>query len=341
MTVATPESPSPTRRTTLARLAAAPNRRVAAFAWAMLSIASACGGDDAADEQAAAASPTTPPARSTAPASWDVAGVLGACGLSHAHARAVLGPHRLHVTTTTALAPEGDPATHEAAVGERRPLSESITDDLDLVWATTAPNQPRFSLTQSNNHDRGRAVVVDGEQVYTRDHGRDWYVAPLQSDVHELWLDDAARAVHDVLALAAPQLAVAASSTPGAGIAGGDAMTIILSRSADRDDARVPATVRADPRAAWRAQATIDTIEGTLVLDATSGVWLSATVTVAYSTPGPDGRRLRGRVELRGETTPMAAEAASVSVPAGALPLLERTRYEVEREELLDGLAGR
>ncbi|MBK6916223.1 MAG: hypothetical protein IPH07_02370 [Deltaproteobacteria bacterium] len=215
MTVATPESPSPTRRTTLARLAAAPNRRVAAFAWAMLSIASACGGDDAADEQAAAASPTTPPARSTAPASWDVAGVLGACGLSHARARAVLGPHRLHVTTTTALAPEGDPATHEAAVGERRPLSESITDDLDLVWATTAPNQPRFSLTQSNNHDRGRAVVVDGEQVYTRDHGRDWYVAPLQSDVHELWLDDAARAVHDVLALAAPQLAVAASSTPG------------------------------------------------------------------------------------------------------------------------------
>ncbi len=302
----------------------------------------ACGEPDApAPAEAPASSPrdrsNDHDALVQALAAGDPDALLTATAQHHAQVRAALGPHRLHASVAFELSPEGAPASEEPAVGERRPAQQQLADELELVWAQAPPNAPRFSLTQSNDKDRGRDVIVDGDQVYTRHRNRGWYVGPRQSDVYELWLDDAVRSVHDVLALARPRLALAARAVAGGGIAGADAVELTLSRSGTA----APRPDGASPREAWRAKAEIDELSGTVLLDATTAVWLSAEITVGYSMPGPDGRPLRGRVVLRAQNTPLAPEAAVVSPPTDARPLLERTRYELERIELLDGLAGR
>ncbi|MBX7078911.1 MAG: hypothetical protein K1X88_06960, partial [Nannocystaceae bacterium] len=165
-------------------------------------------------------------------AAGDPEALLTATAQHHAQLRAALGAHRLHVSLAFELTPEGAPAQEEPAVGEQRPQPQQLADEIELVWAQAPPNAPRFSLTQSNDKDRGRDVIVDGDQVYTRQRNRDWYVGPRQSDVYELWLDDAARSVHDVLALARPRLALAARAVAGGGIAGADAVELTLSRNA-------------------------------------------------------------------------------------------------------------
>ncbi len=263
-------------------------------------------------------------------AQGDVAALLEALRQPHARARAATGPHRMVVHATFDLSPQGEPATPEPAVDELRPSAQHVDDNLELLWVTSSPNQPRFSLSQSNDHDRGRDVVVDGEAIYTRQRNRGWYVGPLQSDLYELWLDDAQRSVYDAVALAAPQLAVA--------VAAGDAgrLSFTLSRAATTN----AALVVADERATWRKAAAIDEIAGTLEVDGHSGAWLKADVRVGFSMPGPDGRRLAGRVTLVAQTTAVDAQTP-LAVPTGALPLLERDRYDAERARVLDGLAGR
>lgn len=306
-------------------------------AWLVgLALAAACGDDDAAP----AASANVEAARSEAPAglaAGEVAAVLDALRQSHARVRTAVGPHRMHVHATFDLAPQGEPATPEPAVDELRPQAQHVDDDLELVWLTTGVNHPRFSLSQSNDHDRGRDVVVDGEHIYTRQRNRAWYVGPLQADLYELWLDDAQRSVYDVVALAAPQLAIAVAEADG-GFSSGDggALQLTLSRAAAVD----PRLAVTDPRSAWRKDATMDSIEGTVLVDARSGAWFGADVRIAFSMPGPDGRTLVGRVAVTAEASAIDA-SAPLAVPTDAQPLLERTRYDAERARLLDGLAGR
>jgi hypothetical protein len=299
-----------------------------AFVLAMGIVPPACG-----DEPSGSGNAPATASRPMAPAGLaqgDVAALLEALRQPHARARAATGPHRMVVHATFDLSPQGEPATPEPAVDELRPSAQHVDDNLELLWVTSSPNQPRFSLSQSNDHDRGRDVVVDGEAIYTRQRNRGWYVGPLQSDLYELWLDDAQRSVYDAVALAAPQLAVA--------VAAGDAgrLSFTLSRAATTN----AALVVADERATWRKAAAIDEIAGTLEVDGHSGAWLKADVRVGFSMPGPDGRRLAGRVTLVAQTTAVDAQTP-LAVPTGALPLLERDRYDAERARVLDGLAGR
>lgn len=299
-----------------------------AFVLAVAVVPAACG-----DEPSTTGSSPIGASTPTAPAGLaqgDVAALLEALRQPHARARAATGPHRMAVHATFDLSPQGEPATPEPAVDELRPVAQHVDDTLELLWVTASPNQPRFSLSQSNDHDRGRDVVVDGETIYTRQRNRGWYVGPLQSDLYELWLDDAQRSVYDAVALAAPQLAV--TVTPGAD----GRLSFALSRAA----AANLALVVADDRAAWRKAAAIDEIAGTLEVDGRSGAWLAADLRVGFSMPGPDGRPLVGRVTLVAQTTAVDAQTP-LAVPTGALPLLERDRYDAERARLLDGLAGR
>ncbi|MBC8067522.1 MAG: hypothetical protein IAG13_04240, partial [Deltaproteobacteria bacterium] len=90
----------------------------------------------------------------------------------------------------------------------------------------------------------------------------------------------------------------------------------------------------------WRGGADIEEVSGNVLLDAASGTWLSAEVHVRYAVAGPDGRRLRGSVDVTGTVAPLSPELAHIEIPSDAQPLLERTRYEAERARLLDGLAG-
>jgi hypothetical protein len=113
------------------------------------------------------------------------------------------------------------------------------------------------------------------------------------------------------------------------------------SRSSSRSRARPIVVGSADPLRAWRKDAEITAITGEVVVDAKSGLWLAADVHVGYTMPGPDGRDLRGDAHVKGSVTPLQPDTATIEVPADVAPILERTRYEVERTRLLDGLAGR
>lgn len=303
----------------------------------------ACGDDGDASSGTAASEAKAAAIAPARLADGDIAALLEALHASHARLRATTGPHKLTVRTTFDLSPQGEPKTPEPAIDERRPMPQHIEDTLELVWLTTAVNEPKFSLSQSNDHDRGRDVVVDGERIYTRQRNRGWYVGPLQADLYELWLDDAQLAVHDVVALAAPQLAVTVTPTEGPGDTrsgapgvGGSALLFTLSRAATAN----PSLAVDTQRAAWRKGASIDEVDGTVLVDAASGAWITADVRVGFSMPGPDGRALVGRVTIVAERTAMDAQAP-LAVPTDAQPLLERTRYDAERARLLDGLAGR
>jgi hypothetical protein len=303
-----------------------------------------CGDEDeseAAQAPAAGVRETVVRDHSAGLASADVGAVLESLAQAHGAAREAIGPHKLKVHVEVALAPQGEPPTPEAEVGKPRPMADAVKDDIEVVWGSAPGGPPRFSLAQHNDHDHGRDVVVAEERMFTRHEHRGWYVQPLQADVWELWLDDAQRSVSDVLALAAPRLHVASSTRAGEGLAGGDAIALVLGLADTHDPSRASAAGLRE----WRKDAEITAIAGDVVVDARTGLWLSADVRVSYSMPGPDGRPLHGDAKVSGSVTPLTPDTATIEVPEpelqGVSPLLERTRYEVEQARLLDGLAGR
>lgn len=297
-----------------------------------------CGDDegDAAQDPAAVASAASGD-RTSALASADVGALVNALAQGHAIARTTIGPHELSVSVDLSLTPVGEPATPEAEVGKPRPLADAVRDEIRLRWASTPGTAPRFSLTQHNDHDHGRDIVVADERMYTRHEHRGWYVQPLQVDVWELWLDDAQHALYDVVALAAPRLQLQSTTRAGEGLAGGDALALQLALASAPD----PSKAVQGPQQAWRKDVEITAITGEVVVDAKSGLWLAADVHVGYSMPGPDGRALRGDAHVKGTVVALQPESTTLEVPTDVAPVLERTRYEVERARLLDGLAGR
>jgi hypothetical protein len=314
------------------------------MALCLVTVVAGCGDEDESDTaQAPAAGDRTAehPDRTQALASADVGALLESLAQDHAAARGAIGPHALKVHVEVALAPQGEPPTPEAEVGKPRPVADAVRDDIELVWGSAHGRPPLFSLAQHNDHDHGRDVVVADERMYTRHEHRGWYVQTLQADVWELWLDDAQRSVSDVVALAAPRLHVESSTRAGEGLAGGDAIALKLALA----DAHDPARVSGEGLREWRKDAEITAIAGDVLVDAKTGLWLTADVRVSYAMAGPDGRPLHGNAMVSGAVTPLTTDTATVKVPTpeeeGVAPLLERTRYEVEQARLLDGLAGR
>ncbi len=197
-------------------------------------------------------------------------------------------------------------------VGDRALRAESVNDELELLWiGIDEEDQPRFSLSQSNDHERGREVIMDGGRVYTRLRFRPWLLRDLEGSAHELWLSDAYRVVRDAVQLAGPRLSVEVTRK-------GDLVRVELSRS-DADE--------------------IDSVEGWLTLDPSSGAWRGAEITVTHHAESVDGRILRGRVDLEAHLEP--APDARLQLPEDALPSPERVRPQEERALLLDDLAAR
>jgi hypothetical protein len=305
------------------------------FATVALALLTAvgCNEDDASDERGVA--PRAGFDWSAKLEQGEPGDLLAALAQPHAVAREAIGPHRLRYTGSFSLQPS-DPSDAPPPLDGPVVPSQSVADALTLVWATPEAEGPRFSLTQNNDHERGRDVIVEGGQVYTRLHPRDWMFYPLETDVYELWLDDAQTAPHDLLQFAAPQLSVTASPRPGEGLAGGDAIAFDLGAS----DHEQPALRAEGPTRAWREGVVLDEIRGAIVVDGATGVWLNADIGIHYALAGADGRELRGAIQLRGAVEPLTEDAAVVTAPAEALPLPQRTRYEEERARLLDGLAA-
>jgi hypothetical protein len=303
-------------------------RRIRASLAALLFTAAACSACRTdASAPGVADTATAADERITAlPAELDVPTILAVLGQPHAQMRARVGPHRLDYTARFVLAPVEDPG--RPRVGERVVRPQAVTDTLSLVFAGDDPLA--FRLEQHNDADQGRSIVVLGERIYSQMRHRSWHVRDLDSQLHEQWLDDAHHAVADALAFAAPQLSIAVED--------GDADTVhvVLSRA----DAPDPDAIVDEPSAAWRAQASLDRIDGELELDRPTASLRAARIEVDFSVPDPGGRPLRGELRLSATLAPASADALNVSAPEGALPLPERERYELERAELLDGLAA-
>jgi hypothetical protein len=273
----------------------------------------------------------------------DLDAVLAALGQRHHVVREAIGPHELRYEATFDLVPEPERA-EPPAVDENVVDPQSVHDELALVWAGEATGAG-FSLAQGNDHDRGRDVVVKDGRLYSRMRPRAFTVHELETTVFELWLDDAQHAVHDAVQFAAPGLAIASEQRQGGGLAEGDAVAITLSAADTVDPARNYRVGPTGPEAPdlvskWRGDVAFEAISGTVLIDQTTGAWLQADIELRWSLPGGDGRPLRGAMNLVGNVTALAAEKAQVVAPADAVPLPERTRYEAERQRLLDGLAA-
>ncbi len=302
---------------------------------ATLGATSSCG-DDETPEPPAASQRDAPPEVEDSSERWsepDVQTLLAALARPHAEVRVAMGPHRLETTTDFSLVPPGEPTPRRPAIDQPVVEPQQLHDETTLRW-TQVDGTPRLSLSQSNDHDRGRDVIAVDETVHVRKAHRGWFHYPRDSELLEQWLDDAQHAVHDVVELAAPQLALEVSKAPSAGLDGEPGVEITL-RLAESPTAE---HVVNGPTQGWRAGAEIQAIEGTITLDERSGAWLRADVDVRYRLVGADGQPLEGRVHLRGEVTP--DRSIAVQPPAESSPLPSRSRYDDEARQLLDGLAA-
>ena len=306
----------------------------------------ACGEDSEADAAPSAAAAGATHATTTT--DWSeriaepgVADLLAALAQPHAVIRPAVGPHRLHTEADFSLTPtdvfvptEDNPSRPLRPVDQPVVLPQQVHDEVTLQWAPEDEDDIRLSLAQHNDHDRGRDVIVLGETVHVHHDHRGWFHYGRDSDVLELWLDDAQRSVHDAVQLAAPRLALQITPLPEGGLAGGAAVEIALSLAEDRDDR----LVAAGPTQGWRSGATVNAVSGVVRLDAKTGAWLSAEVDVRYALIGANGQPMDGHLQLRGDVQPGAP--AAIAAPPDSEPLPTRVRYDQERRELLDGLAA-
>jgi hypothetical protein len=255
--------------------------------------------------------------------------LLEALAQPHAAVREGLGPHRLRWSADFSLGGAGSEPPEDAALDAPAVLDDAVHDELELRWTVDQAGLPRMRLHQANDHDRGREIILVDGHVHWRDLHRPWQFYPVESDLHERWLDEAQHGVHDVVQLAAPRLRLDAKPSADGTIAL-ELGTSDVENGAHRRDAQI---------SRWRAGAEIERVSGRVVLDA-SGAWRSADVTVQYALQAADGRTLRGSVHLEGEVEPLPPEAVDIRAPNDSEPLEERTRLHEERRELLDGLAA-
>lgn len=257
----------------------------------------------------------------------------------HDVARRLLGPHRLRYTAELSTGPAGlDPTAPlpDVAVGE--PIFErfDLTDELELRWGSAAGEAPRLYLEQHNEHHHGRALIVIGEQTWTRLDGRTWLAGPLETDLWQLWADDAQHAVLDLVELAGPHADV--GEVESIEVDGRPAVRVSLRASETHHPERT--TEAPTP---WRHGATVEIAAASIVLDRATGLWLAAQIELHWQFEDAAGRVLAGLARFDGRVDSISTQGSPpplIEPPATSEPLPERERPELLRERMLDGLAG-
>ena len=292
---------------------------------------SACGDDEDASAGRKARADQAPQDVGERLLEGDPLEILALLARPHAAVREQLGPHSLVVKTTLSLAPT-QPPDPNPELDSPVPPDQAIADDVALRWETPDAAGPRFALEQHNDKELGRSVVMLGGMLYAKLEHRPWTFHPVESDVHELWLDDAWRAGHDALEFLLPGATVTTEAAPGEGWEGGDAVRLTLAPGAG--------TIPAGREQSWRSKVAFSALSGTLLVDAVTGTWLSVDGRATYTALGGAGGPLAGQFEVHGRLAPSLPGAPAVTQPQDAVALPERHRYEDERKRLLDGLAA-
>jgi hypothetical protein len=263
--------------------------------------------------------------------------LLAVLARGHAAVRSGIGSHRIHYRAHFELGPEGD--LPRPKVGEIVAVRQIVDDELDLAWAAGEGDEFSFALRQFQPPGQGeglsREIVVVDDRMYSKLAPRPWFESALDHSLHELWLDDAANAAHDAIELCAPRLQL--SAPEAIDVEGRPALRFTLGLA----DAFDPAAVSKGEGTSWRHDAEIAAIEGQIVLDDASGVWRSIVLEVRFTLVDPHERVLHGVLRIDGTLDPADPNALAIAAPTGAVPLPERDRPMLERDELLDGLAGR
>jgi hypothetical protein len=253
----------------------------------------------------------------------------------HAVAREQFGPHVLRYNATITTGPAGlRPDQPLPDVPVDQPIHErfAVTDVLELMWGSQPGEPARLSLDQHNEHEHGRALVLIDEREWTNLDGRGWFERPLESDLWQLWADDAQHAVLDLVELAGPHADIGELALED--LDGRPAVRVTLRPSDGRHPERV-----VDGPTPWRHDAEVQVISATIVLDRATGLWRRASIELSWSFQDSAHRELRGHARLEGSVD-LLGKAAPIVPPANAKPVPERDRPELLRERLLDGLAG-
>ncbi len=254
----------------------------------------------------------------------DLPAVVRALSRTHADLRARVGPHRLHYTFEVRMAPERpapDPAP--AGPGHARPVA--VRDQVALTWTPQA-----LDFAHHNDGDRGRWFKIVGERMYTRLPHRPWHVQDLETDSHELWLDEAARGAADALAFVAPALDLGEPESDG------ELRTFSL---ALRDEPEPTPAVEGP--GAWRAALVFSRIEGTLILHGPSATLRSLELAAEFARPARAGEpAMSGTVRFSGQLEPAGAGELRVEPPPEATPVPERRRLVPLQRRVLRGLAA-
>ena len=326
------------------------------LAWIVVAaLALGCGDDDAPPQDDVDQAPRTglpiterdPASEASARVEAFVAaprwsGLVELLEARHDVARKLLGPHRLRYTAQLETGPAGlDPELPlpDVAVGE--PIFErfELTDELELRWGSKPGDAPQLYLEQ-HNEQHGRALIVIDEQTWTQLDGRGWLAGPLETDLWQLWADDAQHAVLDLVQLAGPHADI--GDFEPIEVDGRPAVRVSLRASESHHPER---TIEAPTP--WRHGATVEIATASVVLDRATGLWLAAQIELRWQFEDSAGRDLAGLARFDGRVevvTPAGPEnpgmAPLVVPPPTSQPLPERERPELLRERMLDGLAG-
>jgi hypothetical protein len=222
-----------------------------------------------------------------------------------------LGPHRLTVKSKLRVTVGGAPP-----------------DVLDEEHLLEAGPGGAWRSVATNSHDQGRELVLVGGDLYLRPrYGTFARRRPAEGEADRLRGETlgALRAPVELLARF-----VKVRDDGRATVAGRDALRLAL---APQPQPR-PAPPEADPRRQWRTTVAVQRLTGALAVDAQTGAPLALTLAAEYTFRQGE-RSATAVLELEGALEPGVQVA--VSAPAH-VPQPVRTRYHVERQQLLEGL---
>jgi hypothetical protein len=249
------------------------------------------------------------PATSAGPAA--AADPVRILSLPHDEVWRRLGPHR-----------------YQAKSRLRVTVADQPADVLDEEYQLEAGTAGAFHALYHNAHDQGREVVLVAGDLFVRPrYGTFVRRRPEAGEADRLRAE-----AFGGLAAAVEVVGRFVQARPAgpATVAGRPARRLALSLAAQPR----PAAPAPDPRREWRASVVVQRLTGSLDVDESTGAPLAVTLKAGY-TFRRGGASATAELELEASLT--AGVQVAVTAPAH-VPLPTRTRYHVERRELLKGL---